>query len=134
MSKLVQEFKKFIATGNMVDLAVAFILGAAVKQVIDSFIANVANPIVGAVFGKPNLDRVLRITLRKGDAADPTDDTVLAIGAVLTQFISLILVGVVLFVAVKAYNKFRAPAPAAPAAVKEVDVLVEIRDLLKARG
>lgn len=134
MKNFLKEFKEFIATGNMVEIAVAFILGLAVKGVIDSFIANVANPIIGAIFGKPNLDNVLRFTLREGDAADPTDDTVLAVGAVLTQFISLVLVGFVLFIVVKAYNKLRKPKPTVPAALSEVDVLVEIRDLLRTRG
>lgn len=134
MKNLLKEFKDFIATGNMVEIAVAFILAAAVKQVIDAFIANVANPIVGAIFGKPNLDDLLRFTLRDGNKVDPADDTVLAIGPVLTQFISLVTVGAVLFMVVKAYNKMRKPKPSAPAAVSEVDVLVEIRDLLKARG
>ncbi|MBI4884923.1 MAG: large conductance mechanosensitive channel protein MscL [Actinobacteria bacterium] len=134
MKNLLKEFKNFIATGNMVEIAVAFILGAAVKQVIDSFIGNVANPIVGAIFGKPNLDDLLRFTLRDGDKADPTDDTVLAVGPVLTQFISLVLVGVVLFMVVKAYNKLRKPKVGTPAAPNQVDLLAEIRDLLKARG
>lgn len=134
MKNFLKEFKEFIATGNMIEIAVAFILGAAVKQVIDAFIANVANPIVGAIFGKPNLDDLLRFTLREGDAADPTDDTVLAVGPVLTQFISLVLVGFVLFLVVKAYNKLRKPKQVAPATVTEVDVLVEIRDLLRTRG
>lgn len=129
-----KEFKQFIATGNMVEIAVAFILGAAVKQVIDSFIANVANPVVGAIFGKPNLDDLLRFTLRTGNKADPTDDTVLAIGPVLTQFISLVTVGFVLFLVVKAYNKLRKPTPVPPTTVSEVEVLVEIRDLLRVRN
>ena len=133
VKSLLKEFKEFIATGNMIEIAVAFILGAAVKQVIDSFIANVANPIVGAIFGKPNLDDLLRFTLREGNKSDPADDTVLAIGPVLTQAIALILVGVVLFMVVKAYNKLRKPKVAGPAAATEVDLLVEIRDLLKAR-
>lgn len=134
MRNFLREFRDFIATGNMIEIAVAFILGAAVKQVIDSFIGNIANPIVGAIFGKPNLDDLLRFTLRRGNRADPTDDTVLAIGPVLTQIISLLLVGFVLFIVVKAYNKMRKPKVVAPPAAKEVDVLVEIRDLLKARG
>ena len=134
VKNLLKEFKEFIATGNMIEIAVAFILGAAVKQVIDSFIGNVANPIVGAIFGKPNLDDLLRFTLREGNKSDPTDDTVLAVGPVLTQLIALVLVGVVLFMVVKGYNKMRKPKPVAVAAATEVDVLVEIRDLLKARG
>ena len=134
MKKMLKEFRDFIATGNMVEIAVAFILGLAVKAVIDSFIANVANPIIGAIFGEPNLDNVLRFTLRDGNKADPTDDTVLAIGPVLTQLISLIVVGFVLFLTVKAYNKLRKPKPTVSLGPSEVDLLVEIRDLLKVRG
>ncbi|HAP75503.1 MAG TPA: large conductance mechanosensitive channel protein MscL [Acidimicrobiaceae bacterium] len=135
MKNFLKEFKSFIATGNMIELAVAVILGAAVKAVIDAFIANVANPIIGAIFGKPNLDNVLRFTLRDGGTDDPADDSVLAVGAVLTQFISLVLVGLVLFMVIKAYNRLKkSAAEEAPAGPSEIDLLTEIRDALKARG
>jgi large conductance mechanosensitive channel len=133
MKNMLKEFKDFIATGNMIELAVAVILGGAVKLVIDAFIANIANPIVGAIFGKPNLDNAMQITLRKGDPG-PEDDAVLRIGAVITPLISLILTGLVLFMIVKAYNKMRRPADAAPAGPTEVDLLTEIRDSLRARS
>ncbi|MEQ1703451.1 MAG: large conductance mechanosensitive channel protein MscL [Ilumatobacteraceae bacterium] len=136
MKNFLKEFKSFIATGNMIELAVAVILGGVVKQVIDSFIANVANPIVGAIFGKPNLDGSLRWTLRHGDAPDGSEDSVLAVGAVLTTVISLVLTGLVLFVIVKAFNKMKKKSVAeeAPAGPTEVELLTEIRDALKARG
>jgi large conductance mechanosensitive channel len=128
MKKFLHEFRDFIATGNMVELAVAFILGLAVKAVIDAFIANVANPIIGAIFGKPNLDNFLTITVHHGN--DPP--SVISFGAVLTQIISLILVGLVLFMAVKAYNKMRKPVPP-PAGPSEIDLLTDIRDSLRNR-
>jgi large conductance mechanosensitive channel len=126
-----KEFKEFISAGNLIELAVAFILGLAIKAVIDAFIAGVANPIVGAIFGKPNLDNALRFTLRDREGTE--NDSVLAIGVVLTQIISLILVGLVLFLIVKAYNKMRKKGPDAPVGPTEVELLTDIRDALRAR-
>ena len=130
MRNFVREFKEFIATGNMVELAVAVILGLAIKGVIDAFIANVANPLIGAIVGKPNLDNFLSFTVRKGTANEST----ILIGTVLTQAISLVIVGLVLFMMVKAYNKMRKPADAAAPGPTEVELLTEIRDSLRARG
>jgi large conductance mechanosensitive channel len=129
MKNFIREFKDFIATGNMVELAVAVILGLAIKAVIDAFIGNVVNPLIGAIVGKPNLDNFLTITVRKGTANEST----ISIGAVLTQLISLILVGLVLFLMVKAYNRMRRPVQAAPPGPNEIDLLTEIRDELRAR-
>jgi large conductance mechanosensitive channel len=131
MKKFAKEFRDFIATGNMVELAVAVILGAAIKAVIDAFIQNVANPIIGAIFGKPNLDDVLVFTLREGDT--PEEDSVLRLGVVLTQILSLIIVGLVLFMLIRAYNNFRRPKDGAPPAPTEVELLTEIRDALRSR-
>lgn len=130
MKNFIKEFKDFIATGNVVDLAVAVILGLAIKAVIDAFIANVANPLIGAIVGKPNLDNFLTITVRKGASNEAT----ISIGAVLTQVISLIIIGLVLFLMVKAYNKMRKPAEAAPTGPTEVELLTEIRDALRSRS
>ena len=129
MKSFLKDFKDFIATGNMVELAVAFILGLAIKAVIDAFIANVADPIIAAIFGKPNLDNFLTITLRKGKS----NQSIVSFGAVLTQIISLALVGLVLFVAIKAYNKMTKQKDAAPAGPTEVDLLTEIRESLRSR-
>ena len=130
MKNFIKEFKDFIATGNMVELAVAVILGLAIKSVIDAFIANVANPLIGAIVGKPNLDNFLTFTVRKGTKNQST----ISFGAVLTQVISLIIVGLVLFIMVKAYNKMRKPAEAAPAGPSEIDLLTQIRDELRTRS
>ncbi len=130
MRNFVREFKEFIATGNMVELAVAVILGLAIKGVIDAFIANVVNPLIGAIVGKPNLDNFLSFTVREGTANEST----ILIGTVLTQAISLVIVGLVLFMMVKAYNKMRKPADAAAPGPTEVELLTEIRDALRARG
>ena len=129
MKNFLKEFKEFIATGNLVEVAVAFILALAIKAVIDAFMNSIVNPLIGAIVGKPNLDNFLTITVRKGKP----DQAIISIGAVLTQLISLIIVGLVLFVALKAYNKMRKPADEAPAGPTEVELLAQIRDELRAR-
>jgi len=129
MRNFLKEFKDFIAKGNLVELAVALVLALAFKSVIDAFMSNIVNPLIGAIVGKPNLDSFLTITVREGTANEST----ISIGAVLTQVLSLILVGVVLFFIVKAYNKFRNPTGEAPPPT-EVDLLTEIRDELRARN
>ncbi len=129
MKNFFKEFKDFIATGNIVELAVAFILGLAVKSVIDAFMAGIANPLIGAILGKPNLDNFLTFTVRKGTSNQST----ISFGVVLTQIISLIIVGLVLFMLVKAYNRIRRPIEVAQPGPNEIDLLTEIRDELRAR-
>ena len=130
MKNFLKEFKDFIATGNIVELAVAFILGLAIKAVIDAFIQGVANPLIGAILGKPNLDNFLTFTVRKGTKNEST----ISFGLVLTQIISLIIVGLVLFMCLKAYNKIRRPVEAAPPGPNEIDLLTQIRDELRTRS
>ena len=130
MKNFLKEFKDFIATGNLVEIAVAFILAIAVKAVIDAFMSGIVNPVIGAIVGKPNLDNVLSFTVRKGTKNEST----ISIGVVLTQIISLVIVGLVLFMVVKAYNKMRKPAVEADPGPTEVELLTEIRDALRSRS
>jgi large conductance mechanosensitive channel len=130
MKSFLKEFKDFIATGNLVEVAVAFILALAIKAVIDAFMNSIVNPLIGAIVGKPNLDNFLTITVRKGE----DDQAIISIGAVLTQVISLIIVGLVLFLVLKAYNKMRKPVEATDPGPTEIELLTEIRDSLRARG
>jgi len=118
-----KEFKEFISKGNLVEVAVAFVLGLAFKAVIDAFMTGIVNPIIGLLLGKPNLDDVLTFTVR---------DSTISIGLVLTQIVSLIIVGFVLFLIVKAYNRMRGPEP--DAGPDEIVLLTEIRDELRARS
>lgn len=130
MKGFIKEFKAFIATGSMVELAVAVILGAAVKEVITAFTNGIVMQIVAAIVDKPNFDALV-ITV---------GDTPLFYGAVLTTMINLVLVGLVLFLLIKAYNHMKTrmaeepPAVDAPVVVSELSVLLEIRDSLKSRG
>jgi len=118
-----KEFKEFISKGNLVEVAVAFVLGLAFKAVIDAFMTGIVNPIIGLLLGKPNLDDVLTFTVR---------DSTISIGLVLTQIVSLIIVGFVLFLIVKAYNRMRGPEP--DTGPDEIALLTEIRDELRARS
>jgi large conductance mechanosensitive channel len=119
------DFKKFIMQGDLIAIAVAFILGLAFKQVVDSIVNDIVNPIIGAVIGKPTFDD---LTIEIGDG-------VIRIGSFISVLINFLIVGATLFVVVKAYEKLknlRSPAEKA-ADPSELEVLVEIRELLRAQ-
>lgn len=123
MSNLWKDFKKFLVQGDLVAIAVAFILAAAFKTVVDAFVNGVIMPIVAAVFGKPSFDDV---TIDLGDG-------VIRIGTFINTVISFVIIGATLFVIVKAYEKMKSLRSAEEAAEDptELDVLTEIRDLLR---
>ena len=140
MRNFLREFKEFIATGNMIDLAVGVILGASVGAVIKAFTDGVMMNLVAGIFGKPSFDDLLRIKLNSDPKYGPdgttllADGTYLEFGKVITAIVTLLLTGLVLFLIIKAYNKVRRPKEAAPAGPTEVDLLVEIRDALRERA
>jgi len=123
MHNLWNDFKKFIMQGDLVAIAVAFILGLAFKQVVDSVVNDIVNPIIGAIIGKPTFND---LTLDIGDG-------VIRIGTFISVLINFLIVGATLFVVVKAYEKLRSMrSPAEKAAdPSELEVLVEIRELLR---
>ncbi|MGZ6953077.1 MAG: large conductance mechanosensitive channel protein MscL [Acidimicrobiia bacterium] len=125
MTDLWSDFKKFLMQGDLVTIAVAFILGGAFKTVVDSLVANVFTPIVGGIFGQTDFSS---LTLKIGDVR-------IAYGAFLNAVISFVIIGATLFVIVKAYEKMKAMrSPEETAAdPSEVDLLTEIRDLLQQR-
>ena len=125
MSTLWADFKKFLMQGDLVAIAVAFILGGAFKAVVDSLVANVFTPIIGGIFGQQDFSS---LTLNIGDIR-------IAYGSFLNTVISFVIIGLTLFVVVKAYEKMksmRSPEEAAEDPT-ELDVLTEIRDLLQQR-
>jgi large conductance mechanosensitive channel len=134
---VIDEFKKFLLRGNIVDLAVAVVIGAAFKGVIDAFTAGVVSPLVGLIAGQ-NFD-TLTITLVDPNTATGDPGVVLAYGAVITQIINFVIVAAVLFfLVVKPLNviaerrkRGEEPEDVPPS---EQELLVEIRDLLKAQA
>jgi large conductance mechanosensitive channel len=121
-SVVLQEFKDFVSKGNLVELAVAFVLAAAFGALVTSFIDNIVMTIIGAIVGKPSFD-ALEFKIGKG---------VVRYGAFLTTMVNFLIIAFVMFLVVKAYNKMKKSAP--PAAPSSTDaLLMEIRDGLKAR-
>jgi len=132
-----KEFKNFIMTGNVIDLAVAVLLAGAMGLVISGFVGDVMMPIIGHFAGGVDFAEMKIILTEAVVAADGTVETpenAILYGKWINTIINLIIVGLVLFMIVKAYNKTKKPveeAPAAPAGPTQEELLTEIRDLLK---
>ncbi|MFT6338659.1 MAG: large conductance mechanosensitive channel [Saprospiraceae bacterium] len=133
-----KEFKKFIMTGNVIDLAVAVILAGAIGLVINGFVSDIMMPVVGHLAGGTDFSNLFHamdgIEYATVEAAKEAGVAVVSYGKWINSIINLITVGFVLFLMVKAYNKSKAPVvEAAPVAAgpSDNDLLVEIRDLLK---
>ena len=132
---MLNEFKAFIAKGNVVDLAVGIIIGAAFTAIVNSLVADLINPIIGLITGGIDFSNLF-IDLSGSNpaslaAAKEAGAPVFAYGAFLTAVINFVIMAWVIFMIVKAANRAMPPAPAAPAGPSEVDLLTEIRDALK---
>ena len=129
-----KEFKKFILTGNVIDFAVAVLLAGALGLVVNGFVTDIMMPIVGHFTGGVDFADMKYVLTEASVAADGTEVAGNAImyGKWINTIINLIIVGFVLFMMVKAYNKTKKPpAEEAPAGPSDNDLLAEIRDLLK---
>ena len=124
------EFKDFIARGNVVDLAVGVVIGGAFGAIVTKFVEQMIMPIVGLLTGGVNLDG-MKIVLKAADDAAKTPEVAIGYGVVLGAIITFLIIAWVVFLMVKAINKVRPPAPAAPAGPTAEELLAEIRDLLK---
>lgn len=122
-------FKEFLLRGNVVDLAVAVVIGAAFNTVVERVVDSLINPIIGMVFNADSLDGALIIGLPGGGS--------LALGAVIGAIINFAIVAaVVYFVFVVPMNRMRKPEPESgePEVPTEQELLTEIRDLLRVQG
>jgi large conductance mechanosensitive channel len=136
--QMLKEFREFAMKGNVVDLAVGVIIGAAFGAIVNSLVGDVIMPMIGAVSGGLDFSNHF-IALSKSVTATNLVDAkkqgaVLAWGSFLTLTINFIIVAFVLFLVIRLMNQLKrkeeaAPAPAKPSA--EVELLTEIRDLLK---
>lgn len=132
---MLKEFKNFIMTGNVIDFAVAVIMAGAIGLVINGFVADIIMPIVGEFAGGidfANMKHVL--TESSGVEGEPgyVAENAIRWGKWVNTIVNLIIVGFVMFLIVKAYNKSKAPEPeAAPAGPTAEELLAEIRDALK---
>ena len=136
---MLEEFKKFAMRGNVVDLAVGVIIGAAFGAIVNSLVSDVVMPLVGSITGGLDFSNYFIPLSSKVTAKSLVEarkqGAVLAWGNFVTLVINFLIIAWVLFVCIKAINQLKTPeAPAAPAPPsKEVQLLTEIRDLLKAR-
>lgn len=139
-----KEFKEFAFKGNLIDMAVGIMIGGAFATVVKSLVDNVFMPPLGMILNEVDFKK-LAITLKPGvEAADATETTqaiaavpavTLNYGQFITDFISFILMALVVFILVKKviamlHKKAEEPAPAPPAPSNEELLLTEIRDLL----
>jgi large conductance mechanosensitive channel len=133
---MLKEFKAFAMQGNLIDIAVAFVMGAAFGAVITSFTEGIVSPLIGLVFQSDfnNLKYVLQAG-KLDEEGNLTGEIALMYGQFLTAVINFIIVAFIMFLLVKGINKLKkkeAEATAAPPAPSAEEVLLaEIRDLLR---
>jgi large conductance mechanosensitive channel len=142
---MLKEFKEFIARGNVLDLAVGIVIGAAFTAIVTSFVKDILTPVIG-IFGTANFsDRFLVLKQGKNpttgalisgpysspEAASKVGAVTLNYGNFATAFINFLIVAFALFLVVKAANKVKEKPVAPPEPTKEEALLTEIRDLLK---
>ena len=126
---VIVEFKEFVNRGNVIDLAVAFVMGAAFKTVVDSFAGSDKGPgilggLIGAIFGGQQPDFSKKVLNVNGSD--------IPFGAFATSTLNLFFVALALSLVVKLYNRFRSKEDKEKASLNTNDLLVEIRDELRA--
>jgi large conductance mechanosensitive channel len=123
---IVSEFKEFISKGNVLDLAVGVIIGAAFGKIVSSLTDDIIMPLVGLATSKGDLGDYQKIMLGP-----------MKVGLFLSAVLNFFIIAFCVFLIVKAANKFKRPAPVvevvAPVATKDQILLAEIRDALQAR-
>lgn len=128
------EFKEFAMKGNVVDLAVGVIIGAAFGKIVSSLVGDVFMPTLGKLIGGFNFSD-LAVALGKDPAGK---DVLIKYGALIQTIFDFVIIALVLFIAIKGINKLKKPAPAAAAApappARSEVLLEEIRDLLAKRA
>jgi large conductance mechanosensitive channel len=140
---MLQEFKKFALRGNVVDLAIGVIIGAAFGKIVGSLVDDVIMPIIGRIFGGLDFTNYF-VGLTPAASQAPTYEAAKKAGAALgygtfiTVSVNFIIIAFVLFLLIRGMNRLireeeKAPPPPAPP-TKDQELLTEIRDLLKARA
>jgi len=132
-----EEFKKFAMRGNVIDLAVGVIIGAAFGKIITSLVEQVVMPPIGLLLGKVDFSQ-LKIVLQPADPAHKVAEVAIGYGAFLNTIIQFLIVAFVVFLMIKLISSMRrqeAKAPAPPPEPTPTETLLgEIRDLLKSRA
>ena len=140
---MLQEFKKFALRGNVVDLAIGVIIGAAFGKIVGSLVDDVIMPIIGRIFGGLDFTNYF-VGLTPAASQAPTYEAAkkagatLGYGSFITVSVNFIIIAFVLFLLIRGMNRVikqeeQAPPPPAPP-TKDQELLTEIRDLLKGRA
>ncbi|MBN8565437.1 MAG: large conductance mechanosensitive channel protein MscL [Flavobacteriales bacterium] len=134
---MLKEFKNFIMTGNVIEFAVAVIMAGAVGAVVNGFVSDIVMPVVGMLTGGVDFSEmkvVLQAAVAESEGVAAVPEVAIRWGAWVNTLVNLVIVGFVMFIIIKGYNKMRKPkeeAPAPPAGPTQEELLAEIRDLLK---
>ena len=134
---MLKEFKEFITGGNVIEFAVAVIMAGAIGTVVKGFVSNIVMPVVGMFTGGVSFaDKKVVLSEAIVDAAGKvtTPENAILYGAWIDSIINLVIVGFVMFVMIKSYNKMKKKEEVkeeAPAGPSDNDLLIEIRDALK---
>ena len=131
---LLGEFRTFAFKGNVIDLAVGVIIGAAFGKIVSSLVADIIMPPIGLILGNIDFNHI-QWTLRDAVSPDKPETAVtLKVGTFLKNIIDFVLVAAAIFAIVKANNRIRKPAaPPPPVVAREVELLTEIRDAIVAK-
>ena len=137
---MLSEFKAFIARGNVLDLAVAVIIGGAFGSIVTSLTDNIIMPIVGAIFGGLDFSNYFILlsvpanytgSLTDFAALQKAGAAMIGYGAFISAVINFLILAFIIFLLVRSANKLMKKPEEAPAGPTEVDLLTEIRDALK---
>ena len=127
---MMKEFKEFAAKGNMLDLAVGIIIGAAFGKIVSSLVADVLMPPIGLILGGVNFTN-LKITLREAVGTAPA--VTLNYGTFIQTIVDFLIVAFAIFLLLKGVNRMRRKQAEVPPPSNQEVLLAEIRDLLKTR-
>ncbi|GAA4493776.1 large-conductance mechanosensitive channel protein MscL [Pseudaeromonas paramecii] len=131
---LIQEFKAFAARGNVIDMAVGIIIGAAFGKIVSSFVGDIIMPPIGLLLGGVDFSD-LAITLQAAQGETPA--VVIAYGKFIQTVIDFLIIAFAIFMGLKAITSLKRKEEAAPSAppapTKDQELLAEIRDLLKTK-
>jgi large conductance mechanosensitive channel len=140
---MLKEFRAFIAKGNVLDLAVAVIIGAAFAKIVSSLTDDIIMPIVGKIFGGLDFSSYFLLlgpvpadyhgSMTDYAALKKAGAPVLGWGQFVTEVVSFLILAFIIFLMIKAANKAMRKGPDSPADPTEVDLLAEIRDELRKR-
>ena len=130
---LISEFKEFAMKGNVLDMAVGIVIGAAFGKIVSAFVNAIVMPALGWVIGGVDFSQ-LGVKLGE-NAATGEPDVIIQYGQFVQALVDFLIIAAAIFVALKAINRLKKPAPAAapPPPPREEVLLTEIRDLLRQR-